>query len=115
MTNNRMKNILKLLNSIAREINTYNNDLWSEYLMFVLMSVILVLDLVLFEAIFEEMSFFLTELMFYASSVVFLQLIIHINSASLVSFEANKSYKLLNKLFITIDKKQISIFIKIKA
>src|SRR5579871_4218097 len=36
MTNNRMKNILKLLNSIAREINTYNNDLWSKYLMIVL-------------------------------------------------------------------------------
>jgi hypothetical protein len=26
MTDNKMKNILKSLNSIAREINTYNND-----------------------------------------------------------------------------------------
>jgi hypothetical protein len=114
-TNNRMKNILKLLNSIAREMNTYNNDLWFKYLMIVLISVILVLDLVLFETIFGEMSFFSTALMFYASSVVFLLLMILINTASSVTFEANKSYKLLNKLFITIDKKKISIFIKMKV
>ncbi len=37
-----------------------------------------------------------------------------INTAS-VSFEANKSYKLLNKLFITNNKKKISITIKIKV
>jgi hypothetical protein len=115
MTNNRMKNILKSLNSIAREINTYNNDFWSKFLMIVLISAVLVLDLVLFEAIFEKMSFFLTALMFYASSVVFLLLIILINTASSVSFEANKSYKLLNELILTIDKKQISIFTKIKV
>jgi hypothetical protein len=46
-TYNKMKNILKSLDSIGREINTYKNDLmW--YLMIVLMSVILILDFVLF-------------------------------------------------------------------
>jgi hypothetical protein len=103
MTNNKLKNILKSLDSIAREINTCN-DLWSKYFMIVLITVILALDLVLFEAIFVKMSFFFTAIMFYASSV-----------SSSVSFEANKYNKLLNKLFITIDKKQISIFIKIKV
>jgi hypothetical protein len=114
MTNNRMKNILIPLNSIISEINTYNNDLWSKYLMIVLMFIILVLDLVLFEAIFGKMNFFFKLIIFYASSVLFLLLIILINTASSVAFESNKSYKLLNKSFIT-NKKQISIRMRIKV
>jgi hypothetical protein len=114
MTYNRMKNILKSMNSIISEINTYNNDLWSKYLMIVLILVIIVLDLVLFEAVFGEMSFFFKIIVFYGSILLFLLLIILINTASSVSFEANKSYKLLNKLFIT-NNKQISIRMRIKV
>jgi hypothetical protein len=44
MTNHRMKNILKTLNSIIFEINTYNG-FWSKYLMIVGITVILVVDL----------------------------------------------------------------------
>jgi hypothetical protein len=113
MTNHRMKNILKSLDSIISEINTYNKDLWAKYLMIVLVSVILVLDLSLFESIFEKMSLFFKILMLYFSGIVFLLLIILINTASSVSFEANKSYKLLNKLFITYNKKPIRIKIKV--
>ncbi len=48
ITNNKMKNILKQLNSIASEINAYNNDLWSKYLIIVLIVVIMVFDLIHF-------------------------------------------------------------------
>jgi hypothetical protein len=65
MSNHRMKNILKSLNSIALEINTYNNDLWSKSLMIVLLTVFLILDLVLFEAIFGKMSLFFKIILFY--------------------------------------------------
>ncbi len=115
MTNNRMKNIFKSLNSIISEIETYNNDFWSKYLMFVLILVIIVLDMCLFEAIFGKMNLFFKIIMFYASTVIFLLLIVLINTASSVYFEANKSYKLLNKLFITIDKNKTSFTIKIKV
>jgi hypothetical protein len=111
MTDNRMKNILISLNSIISEMNTYNDDLWSKYLIIVLMFVILVLDLILFEAVFGKMSFFFKMILFYTSSALFLLLIILINT---VSFEANKSYKLLNKFFIT-NNKQISIRMRIKV
>jgi hypothetical protein len=114
MTSNRMKNILVSLNSIISEISTYNNDLWSMHLMIVLISVILELDLVLFEAVFGKMIFFFKVILFYASSLLFLLLIILINTASSVSFEANKSYKLLNKLFTT-NNKQITIRMRIKV
>ncbi len=114
MNNKRMKNILKSLDSIISEINAYNNDFWSKYLMIVLISVVLVLDLALFEAIFGKMSFFFKIIWFYASSVLFLLLLVLINTASSVSFEANKSYKLLNKLFITYNK-QVSIRMRIKV
>jgi hypothetical protein len=58
MTNHGIKNILISLDSIISQINTYNNDLWSKYLMIVLISVGLLLDLAFFEAIFGKMSFF---------------------------------------------------------
>jgi hypothetical protein len=115
MTNYRIKNILISLDSIISEINTYNNDFWSKYLMFFLILVIIVLDITLFEAIFGKMSFFFKIIMFYASIGFFLLLIIIISTASSVSFEAKKSYILLNKLFITIDKNKISITIKIRV
>jgi hypothetical protein len=114
MTNRRMKNILKTLDSIISEINTYNNDFWSKYLMFVLITVILVVDLAFFVSIFGKLNIFLKVLLIYGSSVVFLFLVILINTASSVSFEANKSYKLLNKLFIT-NKNQVSIRMRIKV
>jgi hypothetical protein len=114
MTNRRMKNILISLDSIISEINTYNNDLWSKHLMIVLISVILALDFALFEVIFGKMSLFFKMLLFYGSCILFLLLIILINIASSVSFEANKSYNLLNKLFIT-NNKQVSIRMRIKV
>jgi hypothetical protein len=114
MTNNKMRNILKSLNSIVREINTYNNDLWSKYLLIVLIFILIVLDFVLFESIFGKMNLFFKMILFYASCSAFSLLIIVINTASSVSFEANKSYKLLNKLFITFNK-QVSIRMRIKV
>jgi hypothetical protein len=114
INNHRMKNILKLLNSINSEINTYNNEFWSKYLMIVVMLIITALDLLLFETIFGKFGLIFNILLCYGSSVMFLLLIIFINSASSVSFEANKSYKLLNKLFIAKNK-QISIRMRIKV
>jgi hypothetical protein len=114
MSNYRMKNILKSLNSIISEINTYNNDFWSKYLMVALIIVILALDLVLFQSIFGKTNFIIKMILFYGSCTTFSLLMILINIASSVSFEANKSYKLLNKLFITYNK-QISIRMRIKV
>ncbi len=116
MTNNKMKNILKSLDSIISEINIHSNDFWSKYLMIVLMLVIIVFDIFLFESLFGKMSLFFKIILFYVSIVSFVLLIILINTATSVSFEANKSYKLLNKLFITIsNNKQIWIRMKIKV
>jgi hypothetical protein len=114
-TNYRMKNILNSWKSIISEINTHNSDLWSKYLMIVLISDIIVLDLALFETVFGKMNFFFKMIAFYISNTLFLLLIILINTASSISLEANKSYKLFNKLFITIDKKKISFSNKIKV
>jgi hypothetical protein len=112
--NYKMKNILKSLDSIISKINTYNDDFWSKYLMIVLITVILVVDLAFFVAIFEKLNFFFKIVIIYGSSVVFLFLVILINTASSVSFEANKSYKLLNKLFITYNNR-VSIRMRIKV
>ncbi len=61
------------------------------------------------------MSLFFKMIVFYGSFLAFLLLMILINTASSVSSEANKSYKLLNKWFITNKKKKIAITIKIKV
>jgi hypothetical protein len=89
-----MNNILKSLGPIFSEINIYNNDFWSKYLMIVLILVITALDLILFQSIFGKMSLFFKIILIYSSSILFLLLIVLINTASSVSFEANKSYKL---------------------
>ena len=116
MTNYKMKNILKSLDSIISEINTYNNDLWSKYLMIVLMLVTIIFDIDLFESLFGKMSLFFRIILFYVSILFFLLLIILINTASSVSFEAKETYKLSNKLFITIgNNKQIWIRMKLKV
>jgi hypothetical protein len=114
MNNYRMKNILKPLNSIVSEINAYNNDFWSKYLMIFLIIVIIALDLVLFQSIFGKINFFYKMILFYGSCSIFSLLMILINTASSVSFEANKSHKLLNNLFVTHNK-QISIRMRIKV
>jgi hypothetical protein len=112
MTNSKIKNILESLNSIAREINTYNNDFWSKYLIIFLILILFVLDLVLFESIFGKMNLFFRMILFYGSFSTFSILMIFINTASSVSFEANKSYLLLNKLFIRFNK-QVRMRIKV--
>jgi hypothetical protein len=114
ISNHRMKNILISLDFIISKINTYNNDLWSKYLMIVLMLIIIVFDILLLQLIFGKFSFLFKMIFFYVSCLVFLFLIILITTSSSVSFETNKSYKLLNKLFITYNK-QISIHMKIKV
>jgi hypothetical protein len=114
MNNYRMKNILKSFNSIISEINTYNNDFWSKYLMVVLIMFVIALDLVLFQSIFGKSDLFIKMILFYISCSEFSLLMILLNTASSVSFEAKKSYKLLNKLFITHNK-QISIRMRIKV
>jgi hypothetical protein len=76
ITNYRMKNILKSLDSIISEINTYNNDFWSKYLMIVVIAVILVVDLAFFVAIFGKLNFFFKIVIIYYSTAVFLFLII---------------------------------------
>ncbi len=80
MTNQRIKNILISMDSIISEINTYNNDFWSKYLMIVLMLIIIALDLVLFLSIFGKFSFFFKLLLFYGSNVLFLLIMILINN-----------------------------------
>jgi hypothetical protein len=114
MNNYRMKNILKSFNSIISEINTYNNDFWSKYLMVVLIMFVIALDLVLFQSIFGKSDLFIKMILFYISCSQLSLLMILLNTASSVSFEAKKSYKLLNKLFITHNK-QISIRMRIKV
>jgi hypothetical protein len=76
MNNYRMKNILKSLNSIISELNTYNNDFWSKYLMIVLIMLIITLDLVLFQSIFGKMSVFFKIILFYFSCSTFISIYI---------------------------------------
>ena len=71
ITNHRIKDILISLNSIIWEINIYNNDLWSKYLLIVLLLVIIIMGLALFQSIFGKMSFFFKMLFFYGSCLAF--------------------------------------------
>ncbi len=67
MTIRKMKKILKSLNSIISEINTYNNDFWSKQLMIVLMLGTIVFDFLFFESLFGKMSLFIKILVLWFS------------------------------------------------
>jgi hypothetical protein len=92
--------MLTIVSEKALIINS-NNDFCSKYLMIVLMLTIAFIDLILFESIFEKMNSFFKVTLFYGSSTFSILLLILLITASSVHFEANKSYKLLNKSFIT--------------
>jgi len=110
-----IKNILHTINAIHREINEYNTDYWSIYLMIVIMLIIIGMDIVLFHAIFGKIGLLFKVSLFYGSCFAFMLVMVLINTASSVSFESNKSYKLLNKLFLSRNISKISLTIRIKV
>ncbi len=113
-----VQQINKKLTSIYAEIKEYNDNYWAKFLFCVLVSMIFNLNMTSFKILFGKMDLF-SRLMIIIYDILFmLLLLILTNTSASVNFEANKSYKLLNKLMImTINQKitntkQLKVFDK---
>jgi hypothetical protein len=86
------------LNAIYTEINEYNNDFWSLYLLSIwLIFGALLIFFILF-LIFRKMTIILKLIIGYGFVFLTLTFLFIIRTASSVQCEANKIYKLLNQI-----------------
>jgi hypothetical protein len=113
-----VEKINKKLISIYAEIKEYNDNYWAKFLFCVLVSMIFNLNMTSFQIIFGKMDL-LSRLMIIIYDILFMFLLVILtNTSASVNFEANKSYKLLNKLMIMtinhkiINTKQLKVFDK---
>jgi len=111
----RILNLIKPLNSIHAEINKLNNNYWSKYLLLSLLSMNSMINMCLYNALFGGLDTNQRIFYFYIALIFVVLLIFILNTASSVSSEANKSYKLLNKLFVFSSRSKISRTKQIKV
>ncbi len=90
--------IHRSLSSVYSEINEYNSNFWSNYMLTIWFVFGTDVDAVLYCALFSEVNI-VCEIVFKFGFILLLtNFIFIINTASSVHFEAKKSFKLLNKL-----------------
>ena len=104
--------IIRSLNSIYNEINDYNLNLWSKYLMAIWLIFGVVIVFHLYILIFMTLSITSFLVLGYVVIVFITIFMIVINTSSSVNYEANKSYKLLNQLMVSFGSSRVPLFIK---
>jgi len=115
---NRLLNlykIIKQLNSIYSEIDEYNNNYWSKFLFWVWMLFGLMINTLLFTAIFGVMPLFIRLLFTFAAIFFVFILTFIISTASSVNLEASRSYELLNSHTLYSNIRFLSINQRIKV
>jgi len=100
MNSQSVDKLIRPFSSIYSEINQYNNNFWSKYLLTIWLLVGICIVVLLYIIIFIEMNIICRILLIYATGVQVLIFLFIINTTSSVNFEANKSYKLLNQLMV---------------
>jgi hypothetical protein len=90
--------IHRSLNSVYSEINEYNSNFWSKYMLTIWFVFGTDVDAVLYCALFSEVNIVCEMLFKFGFILLFTNFIFIINTASSVHLEAKKSFKLLNKL-----------------
>ncbi len=106
--------VMKSLNAIYPEIDDYNRYYWSEYLFLILILIISAINVNIILIFFKKMNFIVRFSMIYSVSFLFLIFVIILSLTSSIAFKVNKSYKLLNKLYLKIQTSRIKITNKIK-
>jgi len=106
---------IRPLNSIYREVDEYNENYWSKFLLLIWVSFATIINTVLYLTLFVSMNFGLRFILIYSSIFFICILILIINTASSVAYEANKSYELFNTYFALDSKKQLSLAKRMKV
>jgi len=100
--------ILKSLTSVYSETIQYNNNYWYKFLFWFWALFSLMVNTFLYSTIYGNLNFIVKSIFIVGTiSLICAQLLVT-NTASSVNNEANKSYKLLNSLVISLNRKQMN-------
>jgi hypothetical protein len=111
ITNARTIILIKKLSSIYSEIDDYNNNFWSKYLLSIWLILGSVINTTLYLSIFGEMHIIFRIIFIYSVSVFIITFMFIVNIASSVTFEAMRSYKLLNNLMVSNAKTYSKVYV----
>ena len=107
------KNVMKFireLNAIYYEINEYNSNYWSKFLLIIWFTISSIIALLTFVVLFSEQNIIFKIFLSFFALIFTSILIFIINISSDVYNEANNSYILFNSLMKTIPQKSYSRF-----
>jgi len=105
------KNVMKFireLNAIYYEINEYNSNYWSKFLLIIWFTISSIIALLTFVMLFSEQNIIFKIFLSFFALIFTSILIFIINISSDVYNEANNSYILFNSLMKTIPQKSYS-------
>jgi hypothetical protein len=92
--------IIRSLNKIYEEINDYNNNYWSKFLICIWISIVSIISTFVYLSIFREMEI-INKLIVICVAVLFICfLLLVIKTSSSVHSESNKTYKLFNSCIV---------------
>ena len=92
---------LKAMNSLYKEINEYNSQFWSQYFLLFWFNNGISISINIFIIFFSDFNIIYKIILFYAMICLFVLFLFMVFTASSVNYEAKKSYKILNHLFVS--------------
>jgi hypothetical protein len=110
-----VKYVTRSLNSIYLEITEYNDNYWSTFLFMFTVLMTICINGIIYKSFFGKTHAFLVLTIRYFAIACPLMLLILFFIASSVFMEANRSYKLLNKLFVHNMRRKFRNSIRIKV
>jgi len=113
--NRRTVYIITSFDSIYSQISSFNDNYWSKFIFWIWISLATIINTLLYSGLFGRINFVLRSLVFCAVFAFVFILLIVMNMASLVNFEANKFYKILNTLMIYSSKLTIGTRTKVSV
>lgn len=111
ITNAKTIGLIKKLSSIYSEIDDYNNNFWSKYLLSIWLIFRSVINTTLYLTIFGQMHIICRIVFIYAVSIFIITFMFIVNTASSVTLEAMRSYKLLNNLMVSNAKTYSKVYV----
>jgi len=96
-----VNNISNTLNSLYSEINIYNSNVWSKFLFFVWVTICSIINTLIRTVMYGDTIIILKILFGFVEIMFSVSLILILNNASSASYEAFKSYKILNSYLVS--------------
>ena len=93
---------LKAMNSLYKEINEYNSQFWSQYFLVFWFNMGSSISIYIYIVLFSGLNIIQKVTVFYSLICFCILSLFMVFTASSVNYEAKKSYKILNHLFVSM-------------